>query len=206
MIRFAPVAQLLVLYFSSVSACISLGCFGGIGGFGCGQCSPFGMCLSTPPCFGRYCNARARAAKTYRDETELVNTQDPNEHFLTCCGLLDVPLQCLQMCTFDGYNASSVQSVLGMTSSCPLTALPHVHFCAARGVDHTQCCRAAGVQQQCLMFCDQSPDTTNQLTLQHLGCLDGIDSMKDCFVEHALTEYYRTKQAALEHYQRIQIN
>ncbi|KIH42919.1 DB module [Ancylostoma duodenale] len=116
-----------------------------------------------------------------------------------------------------------------MTSACPLTALPHVHFCAARGVDHTQCCRAAGVQQQCLMFCDQicfkirhmnpgkipsthkrpklqSPDTTNQLTLQHLGCLDGFEGMKDCFVEHALTEYYRTKQTALEHYQRIQIN
>ncbi|KAK6754488.1 hypothetical protein RB195_013472 [Necator americanus] len=214
MTRFVLAAYLFLLYISYISACFSLGCFGaigGIGGFGCSPpCSPFGMCLSTPPmCLGRACAVRAKGAKIYRDESatnQLLNTQDPNEHFLTCCGLLDVPLQCLPLCTFDGYNVSSVQSVVGLTSSCPITALPHVHFCAARGANHSRCCTAAGVQQHCLMFCDQSPGTTNQISMYHMQCLAEFEYMKDCFVEHALTEYYQTKQAVIESYQRSHLD
>ncbi|VDM71173.1 unnamed protein product [Strongylus vulgaris] len=123
------------------------------------------------PCYGRACTARARAAKTYIEEKtnsasnteisrKLAVLQDPNEHFLNCCGLLEVPVQCLAMCTFDGYNSSSVHSVLGMTSTCPVTALPHIHFCAARGVNHTQCCKAGGVSDECLTFCDQASTET----------------------------------------------
>ncbi|CAJ0591856.1 unnamed protein product [Cylicocyclus nassatus] len=205
MIRLQALA--IILYISSASACFSFGCVGGIGGGMCG--CPFGMCLATPPCMGRMCSARARAAKIYREDDKdllALNTEDPNEHFLNCCGLLEVPIQCLGMCTFDGYNSSSVQSVLSLTSTCPFTALPHIHFCAARGADHTECCRAGGVTDECLMFCDQSPDTTNQLTLQHLQCVGSFDTMKDCFTEHALTEYYQSKQAAIEKFQKVQLD
>ncbi|VDO25541.1 unnamed protein product [Haemonchus placei] len=81
---------------------------------------------------------------------------------------------------------------------CPASALPQIQFCAARGVDHSQCCQSAGVSSQCLVFCDQRPDQSNQLSLAHLQCLEQFDSMKDCFVEHAITEYYRGKQAAMD--------
>ncbi|VDO72963.1 unnamed protein product, partial [Heligmosomoides polygyrus] len=154
--------------------------------------------MSLFQCIGGGClAARARAAKTYHDEVPL---QEPNEHFTTCCSVLGVPQSCLQMCTFDGYNMTSS---LAFGIPCPATALPQIQFCAARGADHSDCCRAAGVSSQCLVFCDQtrskfSSSRSDVVALSHLQCLERFDSMKDCFVEHALTEYYRGKQAALD--------
>lgn len=188
---------LVLLFPEAPDACLSFGCFGG---FGCAPPCPMGLCL--PMCIGGGClAARARAAKTYHDEggvEQSATTQEPNEHFTTCCSVLGVPQSCLQMCTFDGYNMTVAQSSLAFGIPCPATALPQIQFCAARGADHSDCCRAAGVSSQCLVFCDQSPDHSNQVALSHLQCLERFDSMKDCFVEHALTEYYRGKQAALD--------
>ncbi|PIO70937.1 DB module [Teladorsagia circumcincta] len=151
-------------------------------------------------CLGLGCMAaRARAARTYKDDAGVVHTvttQEPNEHFSTCCSLLDVPESCRHMCTFDGYNTSAIQSSLTFSFPCPATALSQIQFCAARGVDHSQCCQSAGISPQCLLFCDQRPDQSNELSFSHLQCLDRFDSMKDCFIEYAITEYYREKQSA----------
>ncbi|VDM62432.1 unnamed protein product [Angiostrongylus costaricensis] len=70
--------------------------------------------------------ARARAARTFKDDTaegQIVSTQ--------------------------------IQSSLSLGSACPATALSLIHFCASGGVDHSRCCRAAGVQSECIEFCDQ---------------------------------------------------
>ncbi|KAK5983834.1 hypothetical protein GCK32_002192 [Trichostrongylus colubriformis] len=111
------------------------------------------MCMA-PPCIGGRClSARARAARTYKDEAGVehsVTTQEPDEHFSTCCSLLDVPESCRHMCTFEGYNTSA------------------------------------------------RPDRNNEMAFSHLQCLDRFDNMKDCFMEHAITEYYRGKQSALD--------
>ncbi|KAK6018834.1 hypothetical protein OSTOST_15551, partial [Ostertagia ostertagi] len=48
-----------------------------------------------------------------------------------------------------------IQSSLTFSFPCPATALSQIQFCAARGVDHSQCCEAAGISPQCLLFCDQ---------------------------------------------------
>ncbi|VDL71191.1 unnamed protein product [Nippostrongylus brasiliensis] len=151
-------------------------CFslGCIGGLGCPTPFPFGIAMP----------------------------QEPNEHFSTCCSLLDVPLTCRQMCTFEGYNVTAIQSSLSFGMPCSAAALAQIQFCAARGVDHSNCCQAAGVSTQCLMFCDQSPNASNELSLSHMQCLEGFESMKSCFVGHALTEYYRGKQAMLDNAHR----
>ncbi|KAK6045691.1 DB module [Cooperia oncophora] len=121
---------LLVLFSEIADACIGGGCFA----------------------------ARARAARTYKDDAGVVHTvttQEPDEHFSMCCSLLDVPESCRHMCTFEGYNTSAIQSSLTFSFPCPATALSQIQFCAARGEDHSQCCQAAGISSQCLVFCDQ---------------------------------------------------
>ncbi|WKY09712.1 hypothetical protein Q1695_002235 [Nippostrongylus brasiliensis] len=193
--------SLLCSFSGVVDACFSLGC---IGGLGCPTPFPFGIAM--PQCFGRPCMAaRARGARLYKDENGVVqsaDSQEPNEHFSTCCSLLDVPLTCRQMCTFEGYNVTAIQSSLSFGMPCSAAALAQIQFCAARGVDHSNCCQAAGVSPQCLMFCDQSPNASNELSLSHMQCLEGFESMKSCFVGHALTEYYRGKQAMLDNAHR----
>lgn len=51
---------------------------------------------------------------------------------------------------------SQLLASLSPLSKCPLSALPQVHFCAARGTDHTRCCREAKIPQTCEVFCDQA--------------------------------------------------
>ncbi|KAJ1357953.1 hypothetical protein KIN20_016229 [Parelaphostrongylus tenuis] len=198
--------SLTVFLLSSIRtyACIGYGCFG---------CLPPlcpGICMAAPRCIGGVCmTARAKAARTFKGDTvvgQIVSAQHPNGHFSRCCSLLDVPPNCQQMCTFDGYNSSAIQSSLSFGSACPVTALSLIHFCAGGGVDHSRCCRAAGIKPECINFCDQRPDKTEQLSISHLMCLDHFDGMKDCFLEHALTEYYRSKQAALDQSNRFASN
>ncbi|KJH51509.1 DB module [Dictyocaulus viviparus] len=190
----------LTLFFSIASPTYTCMPFGCLGGLNCASCL-FGLC--TPPrCIGGVClAARARAARTYKDDAgviQSVNTQNPNERFSTCCSLLDVPQKCQQLCSFEDYNITAVRSLLSFDSSCPVSNLPMVHFCASGGVDHSRCCRAAGIQPQCLQFCDQRPDKNQELTFSHISCMDQFDDIKSCFVEHAITEYYRSKQTAVD--------
>ncbi|CAL2052677.1 unnamed protein product [Caenorhabditis brenneri] len=63
------------------------------------------------------------------------------------------------------------------TDSCPLEAAVDMHFCAAQGRDHTQCCLRYGVNttltgQKCLTFCDQRPDRVTKLDYSYVPCYD----------------------------------
>ena len=78
--------------------------------------------------------------------------------------------------------------------------------CAALGADHSSCCVNAGVDADCLTFCDQVASTTeieanifhfqkelsfDKITPSHLKCLPKFETIKSCFYNHAIREYYR---------------
>ncbi|CCA65686.1 DB domain-containing protein [Caenorhabditis elegans] len=72
------------------------------------------------------------------------------------------------------------------TDGCPLEAAADMHFCAAQGRDHTQCCVRNGVTttlagQKCLTFCDQRPDRVTKLDYSYVPCYDRFENMKQCF-------------------------
>lgn len=75
---------------------------------------------------------------------------------------------------------------------CPMQAAADIHYCAAQGRDHTQCCVRNGVAStlagpKCLTFCDQRPGNVTQLDLTYMACYDRFESMKSCFY-HELTQ------------------
>ncbi|CAI4227070.1 unnamed protein product [Auanema sp. JU1783] len=192
--------------------CIALGCLG----VGCLPVPPclFGACLPPLPrlipcpcnmgfqCINGGCiMARARSAKTYIPKGEINQAEpieDPNTHFKTCCNLLDVADGCTPLCSYNNYTTESIKGSLQITSKCPMTALPQVHFCAARGADHTECCRAGNVPADCNVFCDQRAGNITHLSLQHLKCFDYLEHIKGCFLDHAVKEYYESKMQLLE--------
>ncbi|ULT89357.1 hypothetical protein L3Y34_008076 [Caenorhabditis briggsae] len=190
------------------SQCISLGCLGGFGG--CGSACLFGLCLQPPiiqsigcPCGAGFmcmrggCVARAAAAgtKTFRDESsrppDLRETTTPDDHFSTCCSLLEVPSSCTDLCSYATYSSEEVSAVLLQQSACPVSSIRKIHFCAARGTNHTECCSNSLVPQHCHSFCDQSHDkNVDDLSIAHLQCVQHFNDIKSCFVEHANSEYF----------------
>ncbi|KIH53605.1 DB module [Ancylostoma duodenale] len=92
------------------------------------------------------------------------------------------------------------------TDRCPIEATADMHFCAAQGRDHTECCRRNGVTTtlagtKCLTFCDQRPDRyvplpfrgalrhpftlltfrITKLDYSYVPCYDRFEQMKQCF-------------------------
>ncbi|PAV68733.1 hypothetical protein WR25_15150 [Diploscapter pachys] len=130
-------------------------------------------CRTGMSCIAGACVAVAHAAKTFREtegETSASALKNPNDQFLTCCRSMAVPELCHPLCSFEGYTKQAIQnSISFLPNSCPVTSLSTVHFCASRGIDHTQCCRESGVSPDCMIFCNQG-----------------------CFLENALVEYYNT--------------
>ncbi|EGT39601.1 hypothetical protein CAEBREN_31294, partial [Caenorhabditis brenneri] len=148
-------------------------------------------------CMRGGCVARAAAAgtKTFRDESvkhaDLKQSNTPDEHFSTCCTLLDVPTTCTDLCSYSTFSAEEVNAVLLQQSTCPMTAIRKIHFCAARGTNHTECCSKSLVPTQCHSFCDQSHDRgDNDLSIAHLQCVHFFNDIKSCFMEHANSEYF----------------
>uniref|UniRef100_A0A1I7V4Q9 DB domain-containing protein n=1 Tax=Caenorhabditis tropicalis TaxID=1561998 RepID=A0A1I7V4Q9_9PELO len=147
-------------------------------------------------CMRGGCVVRAAAAgtKTFRDESmrppDLKDVTTPDEHFATCCSLLEVPTSCSQLCSYSTFSSEEVSAVLLQQSSCPVTAIRKIHFCAARGTNHTECCSKSFVPLQCHSFCDQSQDQVNDLSITHLQCVQHFNDIKSCFVEHANSEYF----------------
>ena len=82
--------------------------------------------------------------------------------FLECCEDRQLPDSCLSRCNFNTYTKESVSTIpiactyykssiismlvqlIGMyfkTDGCPIEAAAELQYCAARGRDHTACCR-----------------------------------------------------------------
>uniref|UniRef100_A0AC35G121 Uncharacterized protein n=1 Tax=Panagrolaimus sp. PS1159 TaxID=55785 RepID=A0AC35G121_9BILA len=163
-------------------------CGGGCGGgYGCGQ-------------YGCYrLRARVASSKTLKltsEEAEgsesLRRPQTPDEKFMACCQERNLPDSCLSKCSFRTYTRDALQNMYFRVDQCPMQAAADIHFCAAQGKDHTQCCVRNGVAStlagpKCLTFCDQTPGKVTQLDLSYMACYDRFESMKSCFY-HQITE------------------
>ncbi|CAB3397575.1 unnamed protein product [Caenorhabditis bovis] len=186
-----------------ISGCLSIG--------GCGGCF-LGLCLGAPmmpplgcPCGAGFmcmrggCVARAAGARTFRDvdtSHDAETVKSPDDHFKSCCSILDVQPTCMGICNYGDYSVDAIQSSIMLQSKCPPSDISKVHFCAARGTNHTTCCRQMRVPSDCDTFCDQGQDNSEvQLSINHLQCMNYFDDIKGCFYEHALNEYYEQKRS-----------
>jgi hypothetical protein len=85
--------------------------------------------------------------------------------------------------------------------ACPIETANMMHYCAAKGADHRECCSRNGVSttiagDKCLVFCDQrvtDDDEMNNGTKQqqqqqqlidftYLPCYERFDQMRSCFL------------------------
>ncbi|CAI2349525.1 unnamed protein product [Caenorhabditis sp. 36 PRJEB53466] len=120
------------------------------------------------------------------ENATLLQFTNPNFIFRQCCEQRGLPDACLNKCHFNTYTKDALQSMYFKTDRCPLEAAADMHFCAAQGRDHTQCCARNGVTttlagQKCLTFCDQRPDRVTKLDYSYVPCYDRFENMKQCF-------------------------
>ncbi|CAD6187475.1 unnamed protein product [Caenorhabditis auriculariae] len=149
-------------------------CSGGCGmGYGCGQ-------------YGCYrARARAASARTLSiSESKAAST--PDEKFMQCCEDRNLPDSCLSKCSFRTYTKAALQAMYFKQDACPMQAAADIHYCAAQGQDHRDCCARNGVAttlagEKCMTFCDQRPGNVTQLDLTYLACYDRFENMKACF-------------------------
>ncbi|XGW17917.1 hypothetical protein V3C99_002486 [Haemonchus contortus] len=111
---------------------------------------------------------------------------NPNFIFRMCCEARGLPDACLRYCHFNTYTAHTLEQMFYKNDACPLEAAHEMHYCAAQGMDHTQCCRRSGVANtaaggKCLAFCDQRPNRFTSLDASYLPCYDIFENMKRCF-------------------------
>ncbi|CAB3401520.1 unnamed protein product [Caenorhabditis bovis] len=145
----------------------------------------------------RETNTNANLPPIYENVT-LAQYTNPNFIFRQCCEQRGLPDACLNKCHFNTYTKDALQGMYFKTDGCPLEAAADMHFCAAQGRDHTQCCLRNGVTTtlagaKCLTFCDQRPDRVTKLDYSYVPCYDRFENMKQCF-------YNEIKQKAVEQY------
>jgi len=122
-----------------------------------------------------------------------VVARDPNQMFLECCEDRQLPDSCLSRCNFNAYTKESLIGMYFHTDGCPIEAAAELQYCAARGRDHTACCRQNQVHttlagDKCLIFCDQKPGNVTQLDFTYASCYDKFEEMKKCFWYSLLSE------------------
>ncbi|XGW17916.1 hypothetical protein V3C99_002485 [Haemonchus contortus] len=120
------------------------------------------------------------------DNATLGKLMNPNFIFRQCCEQRGLPDACLSKCHFNTYTRDALQSMYFKSDGCPIEATADMHFCAAQGRDHTECCRRNGVTTtlagyKCLTFCDQRPDKITKLDYSYVPCYDRFEQMKQCF-------------------------
>ncbi|CAD6188297.1 unnamed protein product [Caenorhabditis auriculariae] len=125
------------------------------------------------------------SAEVYDNKT-MGQLTNPNYIFRQCCEQRGLPDACLSKCHFNTYTRDSLQAMYFKSDACPLEAAADMHFCAAQGRDHSQCCVRNGVTTtlagaKCLTFCDQRPDRVTKLDYSYVPCYDKFESMKRCF-------------------------
>lgn len=79
-----------------------------------------------------------------------------------------------------------LEAMFNKVDNCPIQALNEIHYCAAQGIDHRQCCESNGVNltaagRKCLSFCDQRPNKFTPIDATYLPCYEVFEGMKQCF-------------------------
>ncbi|VDM20369.1 unnamed protein product [Wuchereria bancrofti] len=119
---------------------------------------------------------------------------DESNEFLDCCRKRGLPEVCLRKCSYVSYNQNIVRKIFAQADPCPLISVGDIHFCAAQGHDHRQCCAMNGVTttfagQKCLIFCDQRTQNGTILDLSYLPCFERFENIKECFWRWARRRY-----------------
>ncbi|CAJ0598705.1 unnamed protein product [Cylicocyclus nassatus] len=126
------------------------------------------------------------AEREQGDNVTINKLTNPNFIFRQCCEQRGLPDSCLNKCHFNTYTRDALQAMYFKTDPCPIEATADMHFCAAQGRDHRECCRRNGVTttlagEKCLTFCDQRPDRITKLDYSYVPCYDRFEQMKQCF-------------------------
>uniref|UniRef100_A0A0R3RXT4 DB domain-containing protein n=1 Tax=Elaeophora elaphi TaxID=1147741 RepID=A0A0R3RXT4_9BILA len=128
-------------------------------------------------------------------EARLNNESDG---FLKCCRKRGLPEVCLRKCSYVNYDHNILRRMFLQMDPCPLMSASDIHFCAAQGHDHRQCCAMNGVTttlagQKCLIFCDQRMQNETILDASYLPCFERFDNIKGCFWRYAKRRYQLTE-------------
>ncbi|KJH42658.1 DB module [Dictyocaulus viviparus] len=139
---------------------------------------------------------RSRGPTTqHTDNATLQKLTNPNFIFRKCCELRGLPDACLNKCDFNRYTRNALQAMYFKMDSCPIEATADMHFCAAQGLDHTECCQRNGVTTtlagyKCLTFCDQRPNRITKLDYSYIPCYERFEQMKQCFYNEIRNKTY----------------
>ncbi|EFP09119.1 hypothetical protein GCK72_009609 [Caenorhabditis remanei] len=113
---------------------------------------------------------------------------NPNFIFRSCCEARGLPDSCLRHCHFNTYTFTTIEAMFNKVDKCPIEAINEIHYCAAQGIDHRECCNSNGISntaagQKCLSFCDQRPNRFTPIDASYLPCYEVFEGMKQCFYQ-----------------------
>uniref|UniRef100_A0A0N5C9F7 DB domain-containing protein n=1 Tax=Strongyloides papillosus TaxID=174720 RepID=A0A0N5C9F7_STREA len=123
-------------------------------------------------------------AKNYRPSSRLT----ADFVFKQCCLDRNIPDDCKRKCTYENYTKEAIMQMYLGRDNCPISYARELHFCAAQGTDHSECCKRRGVNttpagDKCLIFCDQRPGSVAMLDASYLHCYIQFENIKSCFSE-----------------------
>uniref|UniRef100_A0A0R3RX75 DB domain-containing protein n=1 Tax=Elaeophora elaphi TaxID=1147741 RepID=A0A0R3RX75_9BILA len=128
------------------------------------------------------------------------NIENANDAFLQCCKGKKVDPKCESRCNFDNLDRRVLTAMFVGSDLCPRSNGRMLLSCAAQDSDHTNCCRANGVQQtaagdKCLGFCQMTPESNFQADVSMLPCWNVLKEIKQCF-RLGLIEKHNINKAA----------
>uniref|UniRef100_A0AAF5PSS6 Domain of unknown function DB domain-containing protein n=1 Tax=Wuchereria bancrofti TaxID=6293 RepID=A0AAF5PSS6_WUCBA len=124
-------------------------------------------------------NNELRFLHQARLESPFISTiNDESNEFLDCCRKRGLPEVCLRKCSYVSYNQNIVRKIFAQADPCPLISVGDIHFCAAQGHDHRQCCAMNGRTQNGTI-----------LDLSYLPCFERFENIKECFWRWARRRY-----------------
>ncbi|KHJ79297.1 DB module [Oesophagostomum dentatum] len=108
----------------------------------------------------------------------------PNEKLKECCATLkEADKECVNK--FCDFNAISQTNILNYLSTCSERGptVGNMWDCASLRHDHTECCKAKGVEGKCLEYCS-AHDGVPTNYLDYLFCVESFNEIRDCFMDH----------------------
>ncbi|PAV82661.1 hypothetical protein WR25_05876 [Diploscapter pachys] len=108
----------------------------------------------------------------------------PNEKLKKCCETLkESDKECVEK--FCDLSAISQANILNYLSTCSDRGptVGEMWDCASLRHDHTECCKAKGVEGKCLEYCS-AHDGVPSNYLDYLFCVESFNEIRECFVEH----------------------
>ncbi|MFH4976005.1 hypothetical protein AB6A40_002714 [Gnathostoma spinigerum] len=109
-----------------------------------------------------------RCCQTYRDQADATGKE------------------CIdRFCTFRGMSGATVLNFLDKCGHSG-TVVSNMFSCASSNVDHSECCKAAGVQDKCLLYCTTHHGAPSDYKA-YSACVDDFDKIHNCFESYLET-------------------